>query len=96
MRAAIQKAGMIGGDGTFPALGPLPMRDADGVGAAAIWLLKMLDPGTTEPLAQHAAATKITDALGALWEVSVLSKDEAVMVPDMTKRHVASNPVKSQ
>jgi hypothetical protein len=96
MRAAIQKAGIIGGDGIFPSVGPLPMRDADGAGAAAIQSLKTQDPGTTEPLVQHAAAPKTTVVLGALWEVSAHSKEERVMVQDMTKSHVTSNPVKSQ
>jgi hypothetical protein len=88
VRVAIQKAEMIGGDGIFPALGPLPIGDVDGVGAAAIQLLKTLDPGTTEPLVQLTAAAKITAALGALWEVSVHSKGETVMVREMTKSHV--------
>jgi hypothetical protein len=96
MRAAIQKAEMIGGDGIFPALGPLPIRHVDGVGAAAIQSLKTLDPGITEQLVQFATATKITTALGALWEVSVHSKGETVMVREMTKSYVTSNPVKSQ
>jgi hypothetical protein len=103
MRAAIQKAEMIGGDGIFPALGPLPIRDVDGVGAGSIQLLKTLDPGITEPLVQFTTAAKISTsyqrrstALGALWEASVHSKGETVMVREMTKSYVTSNPVKSQ
>jgi hypothetical protein len=76
--------------------GPLPIRDVDGVGAAAIQLLKTLDPGITEPLVQYTTATKITTALGALCEVSVHSKGETVMVREITKSYVTSNPVKSQ
>jgi hypothetical protein len=58
--------------------------------------LKTLDPGITEPLVQFATATKITAALGALWEVSLHSKGETVMVREMTKIYVTPNPVKSQ
>jgi hypothetical protein len=70
IKAAILKADMIGGDKIFPALGPLPLKDVDGLGAAALQLLKTLDPGINEPLVQHSTATKMTAALGALWEVS--------------------------
>jgi hypothetical protein len=97
LRSAIQKAEMIGGDAIFPALGPLPVKDVDGVGAAAIQLLKTLDPGITEPLVQYSTATKVTtEAIGALWEVSVHIKGETVMVRDMLKSYVTCNPVKSQ
>jgi hypothetical protein len=50
IKAAMLKADMIGGDKIFPALGPLPLRDIDGMGAAALQLLKVLDPGVNEPL----------------------------------------------
>jgi hypothetical protein len=96
LRSAMPKAEMIGGDAIFPALGPLPVKDVDGVGAAAIQLLKTPNPGITEPLDQFATATKVTTALGALWEVSVHSKGETVMVRDMMKSYVTCNPVKSQ
>jgi hypothetical protein len=96
IKAAILKADMIGGDKIFPALGPLPLKDVDGMGAAALQLLKTLDPGINEPLVQYSTATKMTTALGALWEVSIESKGETVMVRDMLKSYVTSNPIKSQ
>jgi hypothetical protein len=40
---------MIDGDKIFPALEPLPLKDVDGMGAAAIQLLKTLDPGINQP-----------------------------------------------
>jgi hypothetical protein len=96
VRGAIQKASMINCESIFPALGPLPLKDVDGMGAAAIQLLKTLDPGITEPLVQYSTAKGITTALGAMWEVSVQSKEETVMVCDMSKSYVTANPVKSQ
>jgi hypothetical protein len=92
----VQKAEMISGGSIFPALGPLPLKDVDGVGLAAIQLLKTLDPGITEPLVQFLTAMKVTMALGALWEVSVHSKEETVMVWDMMKSYITCNPVKLQ
>jgi hypothetical protein len=73
----------IGEDDIFPALGPLPLRDVDGMGAAALQLLKMLDPGVNQPLVQYKTAKHMTTALGALWEVSLHSKEETEMVRDM-------------
>jgi hypothetical protein len=97
IKAAIQKADMInGGEKIFPALGPLPLRDVDGMGAAALQLLKTLDPGITESTVQYSTAKGLTTALGALWEVSVRSKEETVMVKDKLKSYVTTNPVKSQ
>jgi hypothetical protein len=90
------KADMIDGDKIFPALGPLPLRDADGMGAAVLQLLKTLDPGINEALVQCSTAKAATAAPGALWEVSIESKGETVMVRDMLKSYVTSNPVKSQ
>jgi hypothetical protein len=66
------------------------------MGAAAIQLLKTLDPGINEPLVQYSTAKNATTALGALWGVSVNSKEESVMVREMLKSYVTSNPVKSQ
>jgi hypothetical protein len=87
---------MIHGDVIFPALGPLPLKDIDGMGAAAIQLLKTLDPGINAPTVQYKTAIGVTTALGAMWEVSVQSKEESVMVKDMMKSYVTTNPVKSQ
>jgi hypothetical protein len=99
IRAATLKAEMIRGDQIFPALGSLPLKDVDGVGPAALQLLKTLDPGITEPLVQYTMAKNLTTALGALgalWKVSVHSKEETVMVKEMQKSYVTANPVKSQ
>lgn len=70
IRAAMLKADMIKGANIFPALGPLPLKDVDGMRAAASQLLKTLDPaGLTEPLVQYSTAKAVTTALGAMWEV---------------------------
>jgi hypothetical protein len=87
---------MVHGDLIFPALGPLPLKDVDGMGTAALQLLKTLDPGVNEPLVQCSTAKGLTAAMGAMWEVSVQSKEETVMVKDMMKSYVTANPVKSQ
>jgi hypothetical protein len=97
IRAALLKADMLNsGKVIFPALGPLPLKDVDGMGAACIQLLKTLDPGVTENLVQYSTAKNVTTALGALWEVSVESKDQTIMIRDRTKSYVTNNPVKSQ
>jgi hypothetical protein len=44
IRSAMQKVSMIHGDNIFPPLGPLPLKDVDGMGPAALQLLKTLDP----------------------------------------------------
>jgi hypothetical protein len=87
---------MINGSTMFPALGSLPLRDINGVGQAAIQLLKTLDPGKNELLVQYTTAKTITTALAVIWKVSVHSKEETVMVRDMHKSYVTSNPLKSQ
>jgi hypothetical protein len=87
---------MIRGDSIFPRLGPLPLKDVDGMGAAALQLLKTLDPGINAATVQYKTAVGVTMALGALWEVSVKSKEETVMIKDMMKSYVTTNPVKSQ
>jgi hypothetical protein len=87
---------MIRGNDIFPALGPLPLKDIDGMGPAVLQLLKTLDPGINESTVQYSTATAMTTALGVLWEVSVQSKENTVMVRDMSKSYVTSNPVKSQ
>jgi ABC-type transporter lipoprotein component MlaA len=98
VRAALLKADMLdSGKAIVLALvGPLPLRDVDGMGAACIQLLKTLDPAVTENLVQYSTAKNVTTALGALWEVSVESKDQTVMIRNMSKSYVTSNPVKSQ
>jgi hypothetical protein len=96
IRSAMRKAEMINGGQIFPPLGPLPLRDIDGVGAASFQLLKTLDQGKTEALVQYDTATYITTALASLWEVLVHSKEETVMVKEMHKSYVTSNRVKSQ
>jgi hypothetical protein len=55
-----------------------------------------MDPGINELTVQFSTATAMTTALGALWEVSAESKDQTVMIRDMTKSYVTTNPVKSQ
>jgi hypothetical protein len=45
LQASLNIADMIRGDSIFPHLGPLPLKDVDGMGAAALQLLKTLDPG---------------------------------------------------
>jgi hypothetical protein len=77
-------------------LGPLPLKDVDGMGAAALQLLKTLDPGINAATVQYKTVVGVTTALGALWEVSVKSKEETVMIKDMMKSYVTTNPVKSQ
>jgi hypothetical protein len=59
------KAQMIDGDDVFPALGPLPLRDVDGMGPAALQLLKTLDPGINEALVQCNAAKVVSTGLAA-------------------------------
>jgi hypothetical protein len=89
---------MIHGEAIFPALEPLPLKDVDGMGMAAIQLLNTLDPGINEPLVQYSTAKGVSTAMASLWEVSVQSKEETVsMVLEMKKSCVASNPItKSQ
>jgi hypothetical protein len=79
----------------FPSSLPT-LKDVDGMGAASLQLLKTLDPGINEALVQFSTAKVVTTALGAIWEVSVESKGETVMVRDMMKSYVTNNPVKSQ
>ena len=45
---------------------------------------------------QHNTAKVVSTGLAALWEVSIHSKGETVMVRDMLKSYVTNNPVKSQ
>jgi hypothetical protein len=45
---------------------------------------------------QYSTATAMTTSLGALREVSVQSKEDTVMVREMSKSYVTSNPVKLQ
>ncbi len=92
----MMKADMIDGDAIFPALGPLPLSDVDGMGAAAIQLLKTLDPGINEALVQHSTAKVVTTSLAASWAVSVHSKGETVMVRAMLQSYVPNHPVTSQ
>jgi hypothetical protein len=87
---------MIHGEAIFPALWPLLLKDVDGMGMAAVQLLKTLDPGIHEPLVQYSTAKGVSTALASLWEVLVQPKEETVMVRDMMKSYVTSNPVKSQ
>jgi hypothetical protein len=94
--SAMQKTEMIRGEKVFPALGPLPLKDVDGMGAAAVQLLKTLDPGINADTVQYKTAIGVSTALSALWEISVQSKEETVMVKEMTKSYVTTNPVKSQ
>jgi hypothetical protein len=79
---------MIHGEAIFPALGPLLLKDVDGMGMAAIQLLKMLDPWINEPLVQYSTAKGVYTALASLWEVSVQSKEETGMVGEMINTHV--------
>jgi hypothetical protein len=61
VHSAILKAGMIGGNEIFPALGPLPLKDIDGMGAAVLQLLKTLDPAVNESTASAVLYGNSTD-----------------------------------
>ena len=50
IKAAIQKAQLIDGDDIFPALGPLPLKDVDGMGPAACSCSRRWIPGSTRRL----------------------------------------------
>ena len=67
------------------------MKDVDGMGPAALQLLKRLDPGINEALVQYNTAKVVSTGHAALWEGSVHSKGETVMVRDMLKSYVTSN-----
>ena len=99
-KASFQKAALVDGIGRFPDLGPFPVHDGDGMGSAVIQLLKTLDPGRHEKNVQCETAKNLCTALGAIWEVSVESKDQSkdqtVIVRDLTKSFVTTSPTKSQ
>jgi hypothetical protein len=96
MKAAFRCANLVKGEGIFPRLGPFPLRDVDGMGSAVVQLLKTLDPGKHEKTAQFDTAKNVRTVLGAVWEVSVESKDQTVIVQDMTKSFLTTSPTKSQ
>ena len=96
MKAAFRCAGLVKGDKIFPRLGPFPLKDVDGMGPAVLQLLKTLDPGKHEATVQFDTAKNVRTVLGAVWEVSVESKDQTVIVQDMTKRFLTTSPTKSQ
>jgi hypothetical protein len=96
MKATFRCANMVRGLGIFPRLGPFPLRDVDGMGSAVVQLLKTLDPGKNEKYVQYETAKNVRTVLGAIWEVSVESKDQTVIVQDMTKSFLTTSPTKSQ
>jgi hypothetical protein len=67
------------------------------MGSAVVQLLMTLDPGKHEKYAQFDTAKNVRTVLGAVWEVSVESKDQTVIVQDMTKSFLTTtSPTKSQ
>jgi hypothetical protein len=96
MKTTFKKAGLVEGVGLFPCLGPFPVHDGDGMGSAVLQLLKTLDPGKCEKYVQCETAKNVRTALGAVWEASVESKDQTVIVRDMTKSFVTTNPTKTK
>jgi hypothetical protein len=96
MKAAFRCANMVRGEGIFPKLGPFPLRDVDGMGSAVVQLLKTLDPGKHEKHVKFDTAKNVRTVLGAVWEVLVESKDQTVIVQDMTKSFLTTSPTKSQ
>jgi hypothetical protein len=96
MKATFRCANMVRGDGIFPRLGLFPLRDVDGMGSAVVQLLKTLDPGKHEKYVQFDTAKNVWTVLGTVWEVSVESKDQTVIVQDTTKSFLTTSPTKSQ
>jgi hypothetical protein len=96
MKATFRCANMVRGQCIFPKLGPFALCDVDGMGSAVVQLLKTFDPRKNEKYVKYKTAKNMRTYLGAVWEVSVETKDQTVIVQDTTKDFLTTNPTKSQ
>jgi len=69
----------------FPAMGPLPIKDCDGMAVACCVLMRTLDEGKNEATVQFKTANFSRTAFGNMWHASVEGGLEAVVIGDKTK-----------
>jgi hypothetical protein len=82
----------LGMERNLPALGPLPLRDVDGVSLAVCFLVKSLDPGKNEKTVQYNTARGIRTSFNNLWNVSTHGQSQTVAVGGKSKMHSTSTP----
>ena len=76
----------------YPAMGPLPVEDKDGMGVACCVLMRSLDGGKNESTVQFKTASFSRTAYGNMWHASAHGGLNAVVVRDTAKMFHTSCP----
>jgi hypothetical protein len=76
----------------FPALGPFPVEDNQGMSMACCILMRSLDPGKNEKFVQYGTSRKMRSAYSNFWQSSVEGGKHAVVQRDTTKLFETSCP----
>ena len=79
----------------FPAMGPCPLSDVDGMRAACCALLRSTDPGKNEAAVQCKTAIFARTAFSNLWRASTEGAKETAAVNDRAKFKITSSPASS-
>ena len=76
----------------YPTMGPLPVKDIDGMAVACCVLMHSLDEGKNEDTVQFKTANFSRTAYGNMWHASAQGGLAAVVVRDTTKMFHTSCP----
>jgi hypothetical protein len=69
----------------FPALGPFPVKDVQGMGIACCILMRSLDPRKNEKFVQYRTSRTMRSAFSNFWHASVDGGKHTVVQRDTTK-----------
>lgn len=89
-----RKARQLGLDSSsiLPPMGPFPIRDDHGMGAAVCILMRTLDAGRNEATIQFATAMKMKSSYANVWRASLKGSDGAVVTRDLIKMFHSTCP----
>ena len=91
-----RKLAMLGRDmgleNLFPAMGPFPVVDTQGMGVAVCMLVRSLDKGRYRATLQYDTVRKMRSAYSNIWHASRQTLTTSVMSRGMNKTYVTSCP----
>ena len=83
---------LVGLVNLFPAMGPFPLEDTQGMGIAVCMLERSLDKGRYRTTLQFETVRKLRSAFSNIWHASRQTLTTSVMARDLKKTYVTSCP----
>ena len=84
---------LVGLVNLFPAMGPFPLEDTQGMGIAVCMLERSLDKGRYRNTLQFETVRKLRSAFSNIWHASRQTLTTSVMARDLKKTYVTSCPI---